>query len=75
MLENWQQLELDLRSQILVLDAVPRGELNRFGDVYKICADLVGPNGVCLSVVTIWMVEFETGVTKFITLYPNREGN
>jgi hypothetical protein len=73
-LENWQQLELDLRSQILVLDAVPSAESNRFGNVYEIRGELMGPNGVCLSVVTIWMMEFETGVTKFITLYPDREG-
>lgn len=72
-LENWQQLEADLRSQILPLDAVPSDEPNRFGDVYEIRGDLTGVNGVSLKVITIWMTEYETGQTKFITLYPNKE--
>jgi hypothetical protein len=34
--DNWQQLEADLRNQILPLDAVAMNEPNRFGDVYEI---------------------------------------
>ncbi len=71
--DNWQQLETDLRDQILPLDAVPSDEPNRFGDVYEIRGVLTGVNGVSLAVVTIWMVEYETKQTKFITLYPNKE--
>ncbi|MGV0028854.1 DUF6883 domain-containing protein [Phormidesmis priestleyi] len=55
--ENWQQLEADLRSQILPLDATPSKELNRFGDVYEIRGVLVGVNGIALEVLTIWMIE------------------
>lgn len=72
-LENWQQLETDLRNQILTLDSVPSVEPNRFGDVYEIRGVLTGVNGVSLEVLTIWMKEYETGQTKFITLYPNKE--
>jgi hypothetical protein len=72
-LDNWQQLEADLRAQILPLDAVLADEPNRFGVVYEICGELVGPNSRVLSVLTVWMVEYETGVVKFITLYPDRE--
>ena len=72
-LENWTQLETDLRNQILSLEAVPSLESNRFGLVYEIRGNLVGPNGLSLSIWSIWMVEFETGVTKFITLYPDRK--
>ena len=71
--ENWQQLESDLRNQILPLEAVPSDEPNRFGDVYEIRGVLAGVNGVNLAVVTIWMVEYETQQTKFITLYPDKE--
>ncbi len=71
-LENWQQLEADLRNQILPLEATPSREWNRFGDVYEIRGRLRGVNGVCLEVVTIWMMEYETGQTKFITLYPDK---
>ncbi|MGG6267715.1 DUF6883 domain-containing protein [Leptolyngbya sp. AN03gr2] len=52
-LENWQQLEADLRNQILPLEAVPSGEQNRFGDVYEIRGVLSGVNGMNLAVVTI----------------------
>jgi hypothetical protein len=74
-LANWQQLESDLRSQILTLEAVPSREDNRFGDVFEIRGLLSGPNKVSLKVVTIWITEYETGQTKFITLYPNKEGD
>jgi hypothetical protein len=72
-IDNWPQLEADLRRQILPLNAVLSQETNRFGQVYEICGNLVGPNGTSLAVVTIWMMEFGTGAIKFITLYPDRE--
>ncbi len=71
--DNPGQLERDLRDQILCLDASPlpaRG----FGDRYEIRGVLRGPNGLELSVRTIWMREFTTGVVKFITLIPLRRG-
>jgi hypothetical protein len=74
-LNNWQQLESDLRSQIMTLDATPSSEENRFGDTYEIRGLLTGPSGVSLKIVTIWMTEYETGLTKLITLYPDREAN
>lgn len=70
--ENWQQLENDLREQILPLDAVFTEE-TRFGDRYKIRGTLTGVNGVILPVVTIWTIERATGQTKFITLFPDKE--
>lgn len=72
-LGNWQQLEADIRNQILPLEAVPSDEPNRFGDVYEIRGVLSGENGIDLAVLTIWMIEYETKVTKFITLYPDKE--
>jgi hypothetical protein len=67
-----KQLEKDLREQILPLDAVYT-ETNRFGDKYEIRGKLTGINGISLDVVTIWMTEFDSGKTKFITLYPDKE--
>lgn len=71
--ENWQQLEADLRNQILSLEATQSDEPNRFGDVYEIRGVLSGVHGVDLAVVTVWMIEYETQQTKFITLYPDKE--
>lgn len=56
-LDNWQQLETDLREQILPLEAVLT-EKTRFGDKYQIRGSLTGANGVSLPVVTIWMIEY-----------------
>jgi len=33
---------------------------------------LTGPNGVALAVRTIWMTEHLSGVTKFVTLIPDK---
>ncbi|MFB2897065.1 DUF6883 domain-containing protein [Aerosakkonemataceae cyanobacterium BLCC-F50] len=70
--ENWQQLEKDLREQILPLDALFT-EQTRFGNHYKIRGTLTGVKGVILPVVTIWIIEKATGQTKFITLFPDKE--
>lgn len=71
--EEWEILAEDLRKQILPLDA-HFIELTPYGEMYEIRCGLTGPNGVLLNVVTIWMVEHATGQTKFITLFPDKEG-
>ena len=70
-LDNWQQLEQDIRQQILSQEAVPI-EQTRYGEYFEIRASLMGPNRVALNVRTVWMRESSSGVTKFITLYPDR---
>jgi hypothetical protein len=68
-LENADRLGSDIRSQILTEEAefVAGTE---YGDTYCIRADITGPNGKSLRVMTIWLTEEATGTTKFITLYP-----
>ena len=70
-LDNWQRLEQDIRQQILSKDAVPI-EQTEHGELFEIQAPLVGPNGVVLGLRTIWIRESGSGLTKFITLYPDR---
>ena len=70
-LENWQILENDLRLQILPLEATVI-DTTQYGQMYEICGNLLGPNGNTLVAVTIWMTEATTGVTKFITMYPDK---
>lgn len=65
------QLEHDIRTQILPLDAVVAGD-NKFGRYFEIRGMLRGPNGVALRVRTIWMTEHLSGSTKFVTLIPDR---
>lgn len=68
---NADQLLRDLRGQILPLDAIVL-ESNKFGRYCEIRGRLTGPNGVALAVRTIWMTEHLSGITKFVTLTPDR---
>lgn len=70
-LENADQLLRDLRTQILPLEAVAL-ESNKFGRYYEIRGTLTGPNGLMLAVRTIWMTEYLSGATKFVTLIPDK---
>jgi hypothetical protein len=69
-LDNFTALLTDLRAQILNQDAAAL-ETTSYGQLYEIRAPLVGPSGRTLRVRTIWMTEYLSGVTKFITLIPD----
>ncbi len=66
-LDNWQQLERDLREQILTLEAQPTLK-TKYGQKYQILGSLNCPNGRILKIKTIWIVTEQT--TKFVTLFP-----
>ena len=69
--DNAGHLLRDLRTQLLPLEA-QRLESNTFGQYYEIRGTLSGPNGVTLAVRTIWLTEHLSGVTKFVTLIPDK---
>lgn len=68
-LGNWQQLEKDLRTQVLTQPA-EQIETNHYAIKYAIHAQLCGVNGIKLSILTIWMVTGDP--TKFVTLVPDK---
>jgi hypothetical protein len=70
--DNWLQLQQDLRLQILPLEA-EFVEATRFGQMFEIKGVLLGPNGKQLFLRSFWLLEHDTGQTKFITLYSDRE--
>lgn len=70
-LSNPDQLDNDLREQLLPNEAVSAGA-TAFGEKYVIRGILTGPNGRSLRVFSVWMLEKPSGITKFITLYPDR---
>ena len=72
-LENWRELERDLRHQLLPREAVLVGT-SEYGTMYEIRAKLTGPNGRRLAVRSFWMIATDTGQTRFITMYPDKEG-
>ena len=67
---NAEQLLFDLRRQILPLVAECLGRFE-YGTKYRIRATLRGPNGRELPISSIWAKIEKTGLTKFITLYPD----
>lgn len=67
-LDNWQQLAQDLRTQILRLPALPT-TATKYGQKYQIVGYLTGINGKKLWIKTIWIVTATE--TKFVTLFPN----
>ena len=69
--ENWRVLKTDLKKLILSTEALPI-ENAEYGQMYEIRGEISGPNGNSLDVCTIWMTEFATGITKFITMYPDK---
>ena len=64
------RLEADMRVQLLPLEAAPAG-VTVYGEKFIVRGSLTGPNGRALKVLSIWMREKTTGLTKFITLYPD----
>jgi hypothetical protein len=40
--------------------------------IYETCGQLTGPNGESLAVRAIWMTERLSGLTKFVTLLPDK---
>lgn len=70
-LDNWQQLEQDIRQQILSNEATSTEQFQH-GEYFEIIGPLTVPNGAVLRVKTVWMQESSSGVTKVITLYPDK---
>jgi hypothetical protein len=70
-LQNPEDLLLDLRQQILPLDAAP-AERNQFGEYFEICGPLQGPNGATLRVKTIWIRDALSNTVRFVTLLPDK---
>ena len=66
-LDNWWELEKDLREQILPLEAIAT-VLTQYGQKFAIVGSLVGPNGCTLHVKAIWIVN--SGATRLVTLFP-----
>ena len=67
---NAEQLLSDIREQILPMEAESLGPF-AYGTKYRIRASLRGPNGRELPIVSIWATIEKSGLTKFITLYPD----
>lgn len=68
---NWEDLEADLRSQILPLDA-DEVEANRYVRKFMIRGRLKGPTGNEGNIVSLWGIDRGTERPRFLTAYPDR---
>lgn len=71
-LENPEALMAAIHSLIKVSDAV-QDRSNEYGIFYQAVGELVGVNGVSLSVVTIWLQRQTDGKFQFVTLKPRKD--
>ena len=49
---------------------VANSERSPYGTKYVIDGELETPNGVMIQVRTIWIIEKENGIPRFVTAYP-----
>ena len=66
--EDWARLAEDLRRVAREGDA-QRLE-SPFGDKFSIVASVVGPSGRSASLISIWIVDSERSIPRFVTAYP-----
>jgi len=69
---NWQILQADLRRLAATADAEAE-RTTPFGEILSARGSLHGPNGVILTVKTVWIRLAETGEVRFVTLFPDAE--
>lgn len=71
-LQNWRELERDLRRQVEEGDAFLIRR-TQYGEMYHIKGQLKGPKGTILDVITVWISLHATGETRFVTLVPDKQ--
>jgi hypothetical protein len=67
--ENPEALIRAIRLQSVATEAV-KDRRNEYGTFYQVEGDLIGTNGVRLSIVTIWLKRQIDGKFQFVTLKP-----
>ncbi len=70
--ENPEALKTAIQTQALAAEAV-EDKSNEYGTFYQVKGDLVGANGVHLSVVTVWLQRQMDRKFQFVTLKPLKE--
>lgn len=71
-LENPEVLKLAIQIQAMATEAIAE-KSNEYGTFYQVKGELIGVNGVSLSVITVWLQRQIDGKFQFVTLKPNKE--
>ena len=70
--ERWQQLEMDLRHQHLEQD-IHRVTESEHGRKFEIRANLKGPSGRTVRLVSIWIVLANEELPRLVTAFPGEQ--
>jgi hypothetical protein len=70
--DRWRQLEMDLRHQHVIQD-VHRVTEFRYGQKFEIRANLKGPSGRAVEVVSVWIVPTDEDTPRLVTAYPGEQ--
>jgi hypothetical protein len=68
--ENSEALKLTIQKQAMDKEAIEE-KSNEYGTFYQVEGELIGVNGVSLSIVTVWLQRQIDGKFQFVTLKPN----
>lgn len=68
--ENPEALRLAIQRQAMNKEAIEEKN-NEYGTFYQVEGELIGVNGVSLSVITVWLQRQIDGKFQFVTLKPN----
>jgi hypothetical protein len=70
-LANFEELRVAILAATATSEAISDGD-NEYGEFLRVECHLVGPNGMSLPVVLIWLKWYLDGTIHFVTLKPNR---
>jgi hypothetical protein len=70
--ENPETLKAAIQNQAIATETIEERS-NEYGTFYQVEGELVGANGVSLSVVTVWLQRQIDGKFQFVTLKPRKE--
>jgi len=62
----------NIRKNLALFPALPKGNLKGYGDVYQVEMVLVGENGRSAKVMTGWIDDFKTGEMRLTSAYVNK---
>jgi hypothetical protein len=68
--KNPEDLRLAIQRQAMDKEAIEE-KSNEYGTFYQVEGELIGVNGVSLSVITVWLQRQIDGRFQFVTLKPN----
>ncbi|NJL54733.1 hypothetical protein HC928_05715 [bacterium] len=71
-MKNPEALKAAIQSLAKAGEAIEDGD-NEYGTFYRVTGELIGVNGISLSVVTIWLQRQVDGRFQFVTLKPPKE--